>query len=142
MSVRCRLAAGALLDEGIDQLAGRVVHFHVESFHFAGEVVKGHNSRDGDQQSESSGNQGFRNTASHCADAGSLLRRDLLESVQDTDHRSEQPDKGCRGTDRGQTTQSPLELRVNDRFRALKGTLARFDLLFGDGAAAAKVAEL
>src|SRR5271155_4620696 len=65
----CRLAAVALLDKVVDQLAGGVVHLHVEGFHLAGEVVEGHNRGDGHEQPESRGYQGLRDTAGDCADA-------------------------------------------------------------------------
>jgi hypothetical protein len=63
------LAAVALLDKVIDQLAGRIVHLDVEGFHLASEVVEGHNRGDGYQQTESCGYQGFRDTAGDCTDA-------------------------------------------------------------------------
>ena len=47
-----RLALVALLDEVVDQFAGGVVHLHVESFDTSGEVVEGHDGRDGHEQAE------------------------------------------------------------------------------------------
>ena len=64
----CALALVALLDEVIHQLAGGVVHFHVEGFYAAAEVVEGHNGRDGDEQSECRGDQRLRDTAGNRAD--------------------------------------------------------------------------
>ena len=52
---RRRLAAVALLDEVINPLAGGVIHLHVEGFYLAGEVVEGHNGRDGNQKAERGG---------------------------------------------------------------------------------------
>ena len=43
------LALVALLDEVVNQLARGVVHFDVERFHAATEVVEGHNGRDRNQ---------------------------------------------------------------------------------------------
>ena len=111
----------ALLDEVVDQLAGGVVHLDVEGFHLAGEVVEGHNRRDGDQQAESGGDQGFRDTAGDCADTGGLLGCDLLEGVEDTDDGSEQADKGRGRADGGQATQALFSLAwtmASDRSRA------------------------
>ena len=144
IALRCQADAlpVALLDEVVDQLAGAVVHLDVERFHLAGEVVEGHNGRDGDEQAERRGDQGFRDTAGDCADTGGLLGRDLLEGVQNTDHRSEQADKRSRRTDGGQTAQTALQLGVNDGFRALESALGALDLLFGDGAARTEAAEL
>src|SRR5580765_5652804 len=51
---RNRLPAdgSATLQEVVNQLAGAVVHFHVEGFHLAGEVVEHHDGRDSDEQSK------------------------------------------------------------------------------------------
>src|SRR5271165_1828642 len=89
----------ATLQEVVNQLARAVVHFHVEGFHLAGEVVEHHNGRDGDKQSDSCGHQRFRNTAGDGAQTGCLLGRDFLEGVQNADHRAQQPDKRCCRTD-------------------------------------------
>jgi hypothetical protein len=62
------LAAVALLDKVVNQLAGRVVHLHVEGFHLAGEIVEGHNRGDGHEQAESRGHEGLRDTAGDRAD--------------------------------------------------------------------------
>jgi hypothetical protein len=48
-SAKPALAPVALLDEVIDQLARRVVHFDVERFYLTGEVVERHNGRDSDE---------------------------------------------------------------------------------------------
>src|SRR5437879_2170089 len=88
--------AVALLDEVVHQLAGAVVHLDVERFNLAGEVVERHNGGDGDQKAERRRHQGLRDTARDCADTRGLLRGDLLEGVQNTDHRAEQADEGRR----------------------------------------------
>jgi hypothetical protein len=64
------------------------------------------------------------------------------KAFKDTDHRSEEADKRRGGTDRRQTAQTALQLGVDNRFGPLECALARFDLLLGDCAAAAVVAEL
>ena len=74
----------------------------------------------------------LRNTTSDCADTCALLGCNLLEGVQDTDNRSEQTDKRCRRTDRCQSAQTTLQLRVNNGFRTLKCALAGFNLTFSD----------
>src|SRR5579872_181301 len=63
----------APLQEVIDQLARRIVHFHVERLYTAGQIIEHHHGRDSDQQTECGGHQRFRNTASNCAETGSLL---------------------------------------------------------------------
>ena len=52
-------ANAAALQEIIDQFAGGVVHFHVECFDAAGEVVEHHDGGDGHEQADSGGHQGF-----------------------------------------------------------------------------------
>jgi len=78
----------ALLDEVVDQFARRVIHFHIERFHATGEVIESHNGRDGDQEAESGGDQGFRDAAGNRADTRGLLGGDLLEGVQNADNRA------------------------------------------------------
>src|SRR5207253_1861130 len=88
----------ALLDEVVHQLAGAVIHLDVERLNLIGEVVEGHNGGDGHQKSERGRHQSFRNTAGNCADTRGLLRRDLLECVQNADDGAEQADEGCGGS--------------------------------------------
>ena len=130
-----RLALVALLDEIVDQFARGVVHLDVESFDTASKVVEGHNGRDSHEQAECSGDQGFRDAAGNRADARSLLGGDLLEGVQNADDGAEQPDEGSRGTDGGQDAQAPLQLGVNDGFRALESAAGAGDGLVGSSAA-------
>src|SRR5258708_6242374 len=132
----------ALLDEVVHQFAGAVVHLDVERLHLTREVVERHNGRDGDEKTERRRYQSLRDTACNCADTGGLLRCNLLEGVQNTDHGAEQSDKRGRRTDRGQTAQTALQLRVNDRLRALERTLGALDLLRSDAAAGTEAAEL
>src|SRR5271165_2349289 len=120
--------SSATLQEVVNQLARAVVHFHVECFHLAGEVVEHHDGRNRHEQSDGGGHQRFRNTACDRAQTGGLLRRNLLERIQNADHRSQQPDEGCRRTDRRQTAQAALQLGVGDGFGALQGTLRGFNL--------------
>src|SRR5271165_7160789 len=79
----------ATLQEVVNQLARAVVHFHVEGFHLVGEIVEHHDGRDGDEQSDSGGHQGFRNTACDRAQTGGLLGRNFLKRVQNADHRAQ-----------------------------------------------------
>src|SRR5271170_5190279 len=59
------LLSAATGDEIVDQLHRGVVHLDVEGFHAIGEIVVGPHGRNGDQQTESSGDQGFCDTAGH-----------------------------------------------------------------------------
>ena len=105
-----RLALVALLDEVVDQFARGVVHLDVERFDTPGEVVEGHNGRDGHEQAERRGDQGFRNTAGDRADARGLLGGDLLEGVQNADDGAEQADERSRGADGGQNARPLFSL--------------------------------
>ena len=68
------LPGAAAQDEVVDQLHRGVIHFHVESFDFVGEVVVGPHGRHGYEQAECGGNQGFRDTAGDCGKAGRFGR--------------------------------------------------------------------
>src|SRR5579871_2232240 len=111
------------LQEIVDQLARAVVHFHVESFHLAGEVVEHHDRRNRHEQSDSRGHQGFRNAARDRAQTGGLLAGNFLEGVQNADHGAEQSHEGGRRSDGGQSAQAALQLGVNDGFGTLQGAL-------------------
>src|SRR5260370_18950165 len=119
----------ALLDEVVHQFTGTVVHLDVERLHLAGEVVERHNGRDSDEKTKRRRYQSFRDTAGDCADTGGLLRCNLLEGVQNTDHGTEQADKRARRTERGQTAKAALHLRLNKRLTALAPTLSSSPLL-------------
>src|SRR6202049_3723385 len=80
----------ALLQEVIDEFAGRVVHLHVEGFHATGKIVEHHDGRDGDEQADGRRNQRFRNTAGDCRQAGGPGVVDTDEGIQNAHHRSEQ----------------------------------------------------
>ena len=82
-----------LLDEVVHQLRRAVVHLHVKRLDLVGEVVEAHNGRNRDQQTERRRHQGFRNTAGYSADTRRLLRRDLLERVQNADDGAEKADE-------------------------------------------------
>src|ERR1035437_10018365 len=119
----------AAFEEVVDQLAGAVVHFHVEGFHLVGEVIEHHDGRNGDEKSDSGGHQGFRNTAGDGAQAGRFLGRNLFESIENADHGTQQANEGGRRTDGGKAAQTTLQLGVNNGFSTLQSTLGSFDLL-------------
>src|ERR1700683_1234085 len=103
-------ANAAALQEIVDQLAGAVVHFHVERFDLIGEVVEHHDGRDSDEQSDSGGYQRLPNAAGNGAQTSSLLGRNFFKRVQDADHGAEQSDERSCGTDGSQTAQTALQL--------------------------------
>src|SRR5260370_37615004 len=79
-----------LLDEVVHQFTGAVVHLDVERLHLASEVVERHNGRDGDEKTKRRRHESFRDATGDCADTGGLLKCNLLESVQNTNHGAEQ----------------------------------------------------
>src|SRR6185437_14224824 len=123
------LPSSGALQEVIDQLRGRVIHLHVEGFNLVGEVVEHHHGGDGDEQSDGRRHQRFRNTTGDCTETGRLLRRDLAERVQNSDHGAEQSDEWSGGTDGRETAESALQFGVNDGFGTLESALAGFNLL-------------
>src|ERR1035437_2013801 len=122
----------AAFEEVVDQLAGAVVHFHVEGFHLVSEVVEHHDGRNRDEESDSGGHQGFRDTAGNGAQAGRFLGRNLLEGVENAHHGAQQANEGSSGTDGGQAAQTALQLGMNDGFGTLQSALGSFDLFAGD----------
>src|SRR5690348_3407301 len=73
------------LQEVVDQFGTGVAHLDVEGFNLVGEIVEGPDGGQGDEQTDSGGHQGFRNTAGDGAEAGRLFRRNALERVDDAD---------------------------------------------------------
>src|SRR5690349_10468021 len=121
-------SATATLQEIIDQLRRGVIHLDVKSLDLVGEIVEHHDGRNRHEQSDGGGDQRLRDTAGDCAETGGVLRRDLAERVQNTNHGSEEADEWSGRSDGGKTTQTALQFGVNDGFRALQSTFAGFDL--------------
>src|SRR5271165_5638776 len=117
----------ALLQEVIDQFAGRVVHFDVERFHATSQVVEHHDGRDGDEQPDGRRYQRFRDTAGDCCQSGGLRVVDADERVQNAHHRSEQSHEGSGRSDGGEAAQSALQFGVDDGFGAFQGALGGFN---------------
>src|ERR1700682_1585320 len=135
--LNCPLFAGAgatlrTLQEVVDQLGAGVPHLHVESFDFVREVVEHHDRGDGNEQSDSGGNEGFGNTACHGRQTGRLLVGNSLERVNDADYRSEQTDERRGGTDSSEAADTALEFSTDNGFRAGQSTLGGVDLFAGD----------
>ena len=66
-----------LLDEIVNQLRRGVIHLDVERFDLGGEVVVNPHGRDGHEQTESGGDEGFGNTACDGRQTGGLRCRQL-----------------------------------------------------------------
>src|SRR5215207_6520031 len=82
-----------LLDEVVEQLRRRVVHFDVEVLDAAGQVVVEPDRRDGDDEAESRLDERFRDTGRNRAETARAGGRDALERVDDADDRAEQSDE-------------------------------------------------
>src|SRR5579875_3987263 len=123
--------AAAALQEIVDQLARRVVHLDVEGFDLAREVIVGPHRRDGDEQADGGGDQGFGNAARDRAQARGVLGADVLERVDDAQHGAEQADERAGGADGGQRSQAALQLRVLNGFGAIQSAARGLDLVAG-----------
>src|SRR5882724_11702293 len=78
------------LQEVVDQLRARVAHLDVEGLDPACEQVEHPDRRDGHEQTDRGGHQGFGNAAGDRAEAGGLILRNTAERVDDADHSAEQ----------------------------------------------------
>src|SRR3954447_20730506 len=88
-----------LLHEKVDQLGGGVRHLHLEPLELVLEEVEHPGGRNGHEQTESRGDEGFRDTGGDGADATRAGEGHAAKGVDDADHRSEQPDEGGGGGD-------------------------------------------
>src|SRR5207248_5288215 len=98
------------LEQAIYELRRSPVHLNMEILNFAREVVECDDGRDGDEDAQGCRDQGLSNTArdhTHSAGSGG---RDAPESVDDSDHGTEQAYERGGGTDRGQEPDPPLRL--------------------------------
>src|ERR1022692_3704266 len=132
--LRALLAYAALrtLQEIVDQFGTGIPHLHVKGFNFARKEVVHPDRRDGHEQTDSGGHQGFRNTAGHGAQTGGLLGRNAAERVDDPYHRSQQSYERSRGTDGSQAADAALQFGVHDGFGAFQSPLGGFDLFARD----------
>src|SRR6266699_425060 len=108
------------LQEVVDQLGTGVAHLDIERLNPIGEVVVHPHRRDSDEQTDGGGHQGLRNTAGDRAQTRGLLRRDALERVDDSYHRSEQSDERRSRPDSCQAANTALQFGVDDGFGALQ----------------------
>src|SRR5882762_1301012 len=120
---------GAILDEIVNQLGSRVIHFDDETVDLAGKVVKEPYRRDGDYQAESRRKQRFGNAAGDGSDSCRLCVFHSSERVNDAEHGAEQAYERRRRTDSGQAGKAPAKLGGLDGDRSLQRALRRFDLL-------------
>src|ERR1700742_1575237 len=117
----------AALQEVVEQFRTGVAHFHVKGVYTAREVVERPDGRNGHEQADSSGYEGFRNTTGNGADARRLLRRHRLERVDDADDGTEQTDERSSRADGCQSADATLQFGVNNGLGTLKSALGRFN---------------
>src|SRR5580765_8356295 len=114
-----------LPDEEVDQLRRGVVHFDVEVFDAAGEVVVEPHRRNRDDEPERGLDERFRNADRHGADAGRPAGADALERVDDADDGAEQSDERGRRSDGCERRHALLQVRGGERRGALNGAADR-----------------
>src|ERR1700749_4304857 len=83
----------AALEEVVEQFRTGVAHFHVKGVYATREVVERPDSRNGHEQTDSGGHEGFGNTTGDGADARRLLSGHRLERVDDANDGTEQTDE-------------------------------------------------
>src|SRR5437870_5458523 len=82
-----------LLQKIINQLIRRVAHLNGKNIDPVGKVVVHPDGRHRHNQAESSGDERFRNAASHDRHARAFHFTHLLKSIEDADDRAEQANK-------------------------------------------------
>src|SRR5258706_6088726 len=101
-------------EQAVHELGRSPIHFDMESLKLAREVVKGHDGRNGDEDTQGRRDQGLSDaTRNHRHSAGSR-GRDAPESVNDSDHGAEKTNERGSGADCGNEPETPLQL--NQRF--------------------------
>src|SRR5579863_2193257 len=121
------LPALGALDEIVDQFGRGIVHLDIERFDLGGEVVVNPHGRDGDEQTESGGDESFGNSACDRAQSGCFAVGNSFECVDDAQHGAEQSHEGSRGTDGGQGGDAALQFCVHDGGSPFQGAFGRFN---------------
>src|SRR6185369_6209747 len=98
------------LEQAVHELGRSPVHLNVEVLDLAHRVVKRNNGRDRDEDTEGRRDEGLSNTTRDHAHSAGTCCGDASESVDDSDDGSEQTDERCGGADRGQKSETPLQL--------------------------------
>ena len=131
-----------LLDEVVDQLRRRVVHFDVEVLDAAGQVVVEPDRRDRDDEPERGFDERFRDTGRDRAETARAGGRDALERGDDADDRAEQSDERRRRADGRERRDALLQVVGGQRRGALNGAADGVDQVFTAQVAAALLLEL
>src|SRR5690606_37780311 len=85
----------------VDQLAGGVLHLHVEAVDAARQVVEEEHRGDCDDEADGGDDQGLGDAGGHGRDAAAAGAGDALEGDDDADDGAEQADEGGGRADRG-----------------------------------------
>src|SRR3954470_16205571 len=91
-----------LLHKEVDQLGGGVGHLDLEPLELVLEQVEHPRGRDGHEETESGGDESFRDTGRHGADTTGAGESHAAERVDDADHGAEEADEGGGRRDRRQ----------------------------------------
>src|SRR5436309_611245 len=97
-------------EQAVHELRRRPVHLDVEILELAREMVESDHGRDGDEDAQGRRDQGFSDAARNHRHSAGPRGCDAPESVDNSDHGSEQTNEGGRGTDRGQEPETLLQL--------------------------------
>src|SRR5690349_3461009 len=97
-------------EQAVHELGRSPIHLHVEILNLAREVVERDNRRDRDEDSQGCRDQSLSNTARDHAHPAGPGGRDTPESVDDSNHSSEQAYERGGGTDCGEKTETPFQL--------------------------------
>src|SRR5438309_8273620 len=97
-------------EQAVHELGRRAVHLDVEVLDLAREVVESDHSRDRDEDAQGRRDQGLSDAARNHRHSAGPRSCDAPESVDDSDHGSEQTTERSRGTDRGQEPETLLQL--------------------------------
>jgi hypothetical protein len=98
------------------------------------EVVVRPHRRDRDEETEGRRDERLGDTSRDRGETAGARRGHARERVHDTHRGAEQTDERCRGTDRREHAQTPLQLDDRHEHLALHRTLGRVDVGNGDGA--------
>src|SRR5215218_5393615 len=138
----CTSLRGSLLDEVIDELRRRVVHFDVEVIEPAGEVIVKPHRGDRHEETERGLDDRLGDTGRDRADAARAGRRNPDERIDDADDRAEQSDERRRRADRRERVDTLLQVRLGERGGPLNGPAHRVDQVVAIQASARVLLEL
>src|SRR5688572_679136 len=98
------------VEQTVHELGRCPIHLDMERLDLACEVVEADDGRDSDENAQCCRDQRFGDTARDYGHTARSRSRDALEGVDDTDDRTEEADEWRHGTDRGQESETALQL--------------------------------